>query len=85
MSIELGDTAKDIVTGLDGVVTGKVTYLTGCDQYILQPVVKSGAWSDGKWFDENRLKVVKKGVVKIAKSEDPRQNGGPASNPAPIR
>ena len=85
MSIELGDTAKDIVTGYEGVVTSHAQYLTGCDQYAIQPVAKGGTWSEGKWFDGNRLKVVKKGAVKIAKSEDPKQNGGPSDNPAPIR
>ena len=85
MSVELGDTAKDIVTGYEGVVTSHARYLTGCDQYAIQPTAKGGTWSEGKWFDVNRLKVVKKGSVKIAKSKDPKQNGGPSDNPAPIR
>ena len=85
MSIELGDTAKDIVTGWEGVVTGRATYLTGCDQYSIQPVAQGGTWPAGWWLDVNRLEVVKKGAVKIAKSEDPKQNGGPSDNPAPIR
>ena len=85
MSIELGDTARDLVTGLEGVVTGKASYLTGCDQYSIQPVVAAGTWADGRWLDVNRLEVVKKGTVKIGKSTDPKQNGGPVANPAPVR
>lgn len=58
----LGKTMKDVITGFQGVVTGSCRYITGCDQYLLQPVNKANKHDDKKsaeWFDENRLKVVK--------------------------
>ena len=85
MSVELGDTAKDIVTGYEGVVTSHARYLTGCDQYSIQPEAKGGTWAEGRWFDVNRLEVVKKDAVRIEKSANPKENGGPSDNPAPIR
>lgn len=31
--IILGRKVRDKVTGFEGIVTGRATYLTGCDQY----------------------------------------------------
>lgn len=83
--IELGATAKDIVTGFEGVVTGRAQYLTGCDQYVLTPkaTVSGTSFSGGNWFDENRLVVQKKAVVKLPAMKKP---GGPATGtPAPTK
>lgn len=56
--IELGVTAEDKVTGFRGVVTGYVTYLTGCNQCLLMPKAdKDGKCQDGAWFDEQRVVV----------------------------
>ncbi len=55
--IELGSRVRDQITGFEGVVTGRVEYLTGCAQYLVQPAVKkdSGEWIDARWLDEDRL------------------------------
>ena len=59
MELELGTTAKDIVTGFKGVLTGKASYLTGCDQYLVQPKLKEGSTlEEPRWYDVNRLEVV---------------------------
>jgi hypothetical protein len=56
---ELGGHAKDVITGFAGVVTGKCTYLTGCDQYQVQPrMFRDGKKSDPEWFDETRLELI---------------------------
>lgn len=52
--IKLGATAKEIITGFEGVVTGRASYITGCDQYLVSP--RDGG-KDPKWFDEQRLEV----------------------------
>ncbi len=55
----LGYIVKDIVTGFQGTVTGVVSYLTGCDQFLIQPKIKSGnEFIEARWFDENRIKRV---------------------------
>ena len=39
MKVKLGATAQDKATGFEGTVMGHARYLTGCDQYCLQPKV----------------------------------------------
>lgn len=66
MIINLGDIAKDKITGFEGVITGKASYLTGCDQYCIQPKVKdgdSGNCPDAKWFDEGRIDPIFQGPL----------------------
>jgi hypothetical protein len=38
--IELGRLGRDKITGFQGILIGKCTYLTGCDQYGLAPPAK---------------------------------------------
>lgn len=77
--IELGVTASDIVTGFEGVVTGRAQYLTGCDQYVLTPKSKDGAAATGQWFDENRLKFTKGTKKVVLPTLDNGKTGGPAT------
>ena len=57
--IKLGQLVKDVITGYKGVTTGKVTYLTGCDQFLVSPTVENERKKPkGEWFDENRLKFL---------------------------
>lgn len=59
MNIDFGVTAKDVITGFTGVVTGRTTYISGCTQVLLQPAVGAdGKRPDGEWFDEQRLSPV---------------------------
>lgn len=62
--IELGQKAKDKVTGLEGIITGRATYIYGCDQYCLVPPVSSDSkLPDAHWFDEGRIEIVGKGIL----------------------
>jgi hypothetical protein len=61
---ELGLEAEDIVTGFKGIIEARIQFITGCNNYKLQP---KGQAADGKLlepalFDENRIKVIGKGV-----------------------
>lgn len=49
-----GYTFQDKITGFAGVVTGFVQYSTGCNQFLLSPVVKDGRYEEPRWFDEQR-------------------------------
>lgn len=52
----LGFWAKDILTGFTGSITGRANYITGCNQYFLQPGLdEKDAFVEGRWFDEHRL------------------------------
>lgn len=69
--IQSGVKARDVVTGFEGIVTGKASYLTGCDQYLLAPPVdESGSSRDGKWFDVNRLEVTDHNAIVLDTEED---------------
>ena len=71
----LGKKAKDKVTGIEGVIISKITYLTGCDQYGITPLAKEGKILDTHYFDVKRVAIIKKAVN--PKSVTGRTNGGP--------
>ncbi len=79
--INNGDKVKDIVTGFVGVVVGRAEYLTGCRQVCVSPAVRGGKCEDARWFDEDRVKLVKTRAVIV-----PIVNaGGPVATPPPAR
>lgn len=56
--IQLGCTYRDKITGFEGVATGYVEYLSGCNQALLAPRVGSdGSPRDSCWFDVQRLSL----------------------------
>jgi hypothetical protein len=56
--IKLGSKVRDEITGFSGIITGFVTYLSGCDQaLVVRKVTADGAFKDAQWFDEQRLEV----------------------------
>lgn len=74
--IELGQKAKDKITGFQGTLTGRTQWLTGCDQYCLVPPVdKDGKVGDSVWFDEGRIEILGPGVSAEAVQAD--RGGGP--------
>lgn len=83
--IELGDIAKDTVTNFKGVVVAETRWLHGCRRLSLQP---RGVGADGKLhgqesFDEQQLKLIRKGAVRT--TANPRATapvpGGPRPEP----
>lgn len=51
----LGMKYRDKVTGFEGVATGYVQYLSGCNQILLVPHAAKNEFMDGQWLDEQRL------------------------------
>jgi len=79
---KLGILAKDKITGFEGIITGHSDYLTGCDQYILQPKSKSdGDYTEGRWFDEGRLDKIGPGIA----SEEVKAKENGCDYSAPIK
>lgn len=65
--ISLGDQIADTHTGFDGVCTGQCSYLTGCDQILMQPTeLNAGAFVEARWFDVERIRVVSKAAVTVS-------------------
>lgn len=60
--------AKDKVTGFKGIITYRVEYMTGCDQYGLSPemTTKDKEIPKAEQFDESRIEILGEGV-----SQDP--------------
>ena len=74
----LGDHAKDIVTGFSGICVARYEWLNGCIRYELQPSkLKDGLPVEAKVFDQGQLKLVKAAAVTI----EPAHTGGPMPTP----
>lgn len=57
--IELGRTARDTITGFEGVVVGRTEWLNGCVRVGLQPPVnKEGKVLDAYWVDVEQVEVL---------------------------
>ena len=74
--------ASDMITGFTGKITGHSDYITGCDQFLVQPDAKDGQWQEGRWFDVGRLNIVGSDGVKTSDLQA-AENG--ADQPAPIK
>lgn len=76
--IELGQKAKDKITGFEGILTGRAQYLYGCDQYVITPPAIEGKCGNGEWFDEGRIEITGAGVapasVQVAKPGGPNRD-----------
>lgn len=70
----LGDSGKDKVTGFEGIIIGRIQYLTGCNQYGLSPKAVNGEIKDTQWFDEGRVEVIGCGV-NVEDVESPEKGG----------
>ena len=78
MKCEMGQKVKDVITGFSGVVTGKAQYITGCQQVLVVPPVKSDGDSvSGQWLDEDRLEVVDQSRIEL-----PVTSSGPDMSPS---
>lgn len=69
--MQLGITAKDKITGFEGVVTGICSYISGCSQALLTPPVKDGAFVEAHWFDLQRLEAQPGEPVVLDNGETP--------------
>lgn len=75
--IELGDTARDTITGFKGVVIARTQWINNCDRLMLQPPVdKEGKVPEACSFDEPSLELVKAGPA-----HKPVKTGGPRPEP----
>jgi hypothetical protein len=62
----MGKKARDKVTGFEGIITAKVHYMYGCDQYGLTPKVLDGKIGDTNFFDEGRIEIIGDGIKPAA-------------------
>lgn len=76
---ELGQKARDIITGLEGIITSRTEYLTGCIHCGIQPQsLKDGKMIDPEWIDQSRLVLVDEGIREEYSNPE---TSGPEYNP----
>lgn len=78
--INLGDIARDEITGFQGVVTARSQWLQGCDRLQLQPRdLDDGSIRDPQWFDEPQVELVS--TAAVTWTPEVRETGGPRPDP----
>jgi len=81
VTVKLGEAVEDVVSGVKGVATDKVTFINGCVVFGVQPKVdKDGKLPDTIYLDHKRLKTTNAGVSEDSKKPVKRSDtGGPAT------
>ncbi|KKK49937.1 hypothetical protein LCGC14_3130030 [marine sediment metagenome] len=61
-TIELGDRAKDHVTGFEGIVISETKFLNGCVRFSIQAekLADKGEPVKEHWFDDTQLEIIEK-------------------------
>jgi hypothetical protein len=87
----LGETLREIITGLEGVVMARAEYFTGCIHYAIQPkkLTDKNEMADWAWIDEKRLvstyqKIHFSNETGEASAGTQAKVGGPSPNPPSI-
>lgn len=84
---DLGITARDRVTGIEGTLDARSEWLNGCLRYSLQPKAKEAnpdKSPDSYWFDEGQLEKVDDGLNATNPVRKTR-TGGPKTSSASAR
>jgi hypothetical protein len=84
MTINLGDKARDQVTGFEGVCVARTVWLHGCVRITLQPqsLDKDGKMQEAVTFDELQVDLVERATVKATPEvKRPTSTGGPRPEP----
>jgi hypothetical protein len=68
----LGITAKDPITGYQGIIIGRAHHLFGCSQYGIasRDLDSSGQVRKTEWFDEARIEVVGDGTRTVEEVQE---------------
>lgn len=76
--MNLGDKARDTVTGFSGTITAEHKYLNGCRRFTLQAnTLKDGIPIEPQTFDVEQLEFVEAAVPRTVAPK-----GGPHNEPA---
>lgn len=78
--LQVGERAKDSISGFEGIIFGITEYLHGCRHILLKPdsLGKEGKPAEGVWFDEPQCERVE--AETLERSGD---TGGPSLHSYP--
>lgn len=77
-ALKLGDRAKCVITGFEGILISRVEYLTGCTQWGVNPGVdKDGKLQEAVYSDESRLETVAVDPISWPSHAPQTAKGGP--------
>jgi len=74
--MKLGDKCRDVISGWEGIATGRYEYLNGCVRWEISAADKDGK-PEGFVFDEQQIMVVTEMTGRVASTPP---TGGPRSN-----
>lgn len=67
--MKLSDQVRNVISGFEGIITGKCEYINGCVQFLVQPRVdKEGNHRNAKWIDDAELEMVKANATDVGSS-----------------
>jgi len=78
---KLGIEVADKVTLMTGIITARASYITGCDQYLVQPRGDGSKYPEPSWIDEGRLDATNSGIIITPCSVRSNDNGCDISAP----
>ena len=81
--INLGDMVRDVYTKFSGIVGARIEFLHGCSRILIEPTKldKDGKVQESQYFDEQRVKLVKRMEIKD-ETKKKVARGGPRDAPA---
>lgn len=78
--IKLGQRVRDRISGLEGIVIGRMEYLYGCTRIAVQPQdVKDGKPVESTFVDEPQLELLGDEFVADAEMSRPPEGAVPAT------
>ena len=81
--IKLGNMVKDLVSGFEGIATGEVKYMNGCEKWSVDGTTfRADGTQDGHWFDKKQVIKTGEGIRGQLDLTNP-SDGGPANTPSP--
>jgi hypothetical protein len=86
MPVRLGSKVKDLISGFEGIATGRTEYLYGCAQVCIVPdkLSDKGELLGGEWFDEQRVHVVEERDPPLS-ADNSATSGGPQRDAPRVR
>ena len=80
--IELGDRAKDLLTGFKGIAVSETQWIYGCRRIGIQPeeLNKDGVPTPVEYFDEPQVELVEKGALAPIPQDSKASPGGPRND-----